>query len=196
MPKLGMKPIREEQVVEATKRCIVEKGFSNLSVKDISSEAGVSTGVMYHYFQNKEDILLKVIKEAFRRSYKQVLDNVEPTKPPVDKLMKYIETLIEVPKDNPDFFVILLNYLGQANSHAEINAIVKRFFTNVVAYVRATLDTVVEDTKMDPRKTGNLPEMIVALGLGLGVMWTIDSGFFDPDAMGKSSKELIRGYIA
>ena len=61
MPKIGMEEIRKDQVIKATERCIVEKGYSNMSVKDISAEASVSTGIIYHYFNNKEDLLLQVI---------------------------------------------------------------------------------------------------------------------------------------
>ncbi len=195
MPKQGMEPIRTNQVVEATKRCIVEKGVSNLSVKDIATEACVSTGIIYHYFDNKEDILLKVIKEAFRRSYEQVMENVEPVDSPGEKLWKYIEQLNEVPKGNPEFFIILLNYLGQAVSNQEINRIVTHFFHNVISYVDELLAAGTDAGVFRADRAKSLATIIVAIGLGLGAMWTIDPSTVDLDEMGTAFKDIVHSYI-
>ncbi len=195
MPKLGMEPIRTEQVVDATKRCIVKKGVSNLSVKDIASEARVSTGIIYHYFENKEDILLKVIREAFRRSHEQVLEKVEPIESPRDKLRAYIEQLSEVPKDNPEFFIILLNYLGQATSNQEINRIVTHFFGNVISYVEELLSTGAAAGVFKADRVKSLAPIIVAIGLGMGAMWTISPRTVDIEEMGMTFKDIVRAYI-
>jgi len=195
MPKLGMEAVRREQVIEAARKCIVDKGVANLSVKDIALAAGVSTGIIYHYFKNKEDVLLRVLRESFRKSYDQVMATVEPIKPPGDKLVKYIENLNQAPQDNPDFFVLLLNYLGQAKSHEAVNEIVQDFIRNVVSYVEDLIALGVAEDVFDQDKADHLPEMIVALGLGLGIMWTIDLDLFDPERMGKNLSELIGGYI-
>ena len=108
MPKLGMELIRKEQVIKATERCIIEKGLSNMSIKDIASKANVSTGIIYHYFKNKEDLLLQVIKESFGKSHKKVMETVEPLNSFSDKLNKHIENINAVPKENPDFYSVLL----------------------------------------------------------------------------------------
>ncbi|WP_259782840.1 choline-binding transcriptional repressor BetI [Aestuariispira ectoiniformans] len=57
MPKLGMEPIRRKQLIEATIASINEMGFANTTVKQISQRAGVSTGIIHHYFGGKEDLL-------------------------------------------------------------------------------------------------------------------------------------------
>jgi len=195
VPKLGMEAVRREQVIEAARKCIVDKGVANLSVKDIALAAGVSTGIIYHYFKNKEDVLLRVLRESFRKSYDQVMATVEPIKPPGEKLFKYIENLNQVPRDNPDFFVLLLNYLGQAKSHEPVQEIVRGFIRNVASYVEDLVALGVAEDVFARDKADHLPEMIVALGLGLGIMWTIEPGLFDLERMGRSFRELIGGYI-
>jgi AcrR family transcriptional regulator len=85
MPKLEMEDIRKEQVIEAAKNCIISKGLSNLSMKDISEEASVSTGIIYHYFKSKEDLLMQVLKTSFRQSHEKVMETVEPLQKPEEK---------------------------------------------------------------------------------------------------------------
>jgi AcrR family transcriptional regulator len=48
---------RREHVLDAAYRCFARKGFQATTIKDIAGEAGVSYGVVYHYFQTKEEIV-------------------------------------------------------------------------------------------------------------------------------------------
>jgi AcrR family transcriptional regulator len=41
-----------------------EKGYANITMKDIAAEIGVSTGTLYHYFSTKESILKQLISRA------------------------------------------------------------------------------------------------------------------------------------
>jgi AcrR family transcriptional regulator len=187
MPKLGMEDIRKEQVIKAAKSCIVNQGISNLSMKKLAEEAGVSTGIIYHYFKNKEDVLLQVLKESFRRSHEKVLETVNPIKNPADKLTRHLENINAVPRDNSDFYVVLLNFLGEATYNQEIRKIVAKFFKNLKVYIEQYMET--------ERYDKNLPVMIYALGMGLGIMWTVDQHLFDIDEMEKSIKKLFLGYM-
>ena len=195
MPKVGMEEIRREQVIAATTRCIVNKGMVNLSVKDIAAEAGVSTGIIYHYFKNKEEILMHVIKAAFQQSHQAVMDTVEPLDSPRDKLFKHIENINAVAKHNSEFYKLFLNYLGQTGSNEQVGAVVKKFFKNLRAYVQKYLTEGV-NREIFPSKTAkDLPAIIIALGMGLGIMWTVDQEAFDLDEMSETYKEVIGKFI-
>lgn len=184
MPKLGMDEIRKEQVLEAAKNCIIQSGISNLSMKAIAAEAGVSTGIIYHYFSNKEDLLLQVLKKAFHKSHEQVLQTVGPIKKPSKKLEKHLENINLVPRDNPDFYPLFLNYLGEANHHPEIRRLVKKFFQNLKAY----MDDYLQESGIQSHQ---LSTLVYAIGLGLGIMWTIDNEQFDMKEMENQLKRLF-----
>ena len=195
MPRLGMEEIRREQVIKATEKCIVEKGFSNMSVKDIANVANVSTGIIYHYFKNKEDLLLQVIKESFRKSHEEVMETVEPLKSFDEKLLKHIENINRVPKENPDFYTVFLNYLGQSSNNAEINKIIAKFLRNLRRYIDTYLRTGIDEGKLDPEKAKTLPAIVMGLGMGIGIQWMIDQDSFDIDEIGRTFCDLIKLYI-
>lgn len=185
MPKVGMEEIRKSQVLSAAKKCIINNGISNLSMKAIATEAGISTGIIYHYFKNKEDLLLQVLKDTFRSSHEQVLQTVEPLTDPKEKLLTHLVNINSVPKDNPDFYPLFLNYLGEANHHPEIQRIVVKFFNNLKAY----MDGYLKDSELE---INHLSAIIYAIGLGLGIMWTMDNGQFEMEEMEKSLKKLFQ----
>lgn len=70
MPKLGMPEIRRPQLIESTLLTIDEVGLQAATVAMISKRAGVSTGIISHYFGGKYGLL-----EATMRSVLKQLSN-------------------------------------------------------------------------------------------------------------------------
>src|SRR5438874_6003622 len=54
---------RRGQIIDAAMRVFAQKGFSRATNKDIAREAGITSGLIYHYFENKEALLKSVIEE-------------------------------------------------------------------------------------------------------------------------------------
>ncbi|WP_240684152.1 TetR/AcrR family transcriptional regulator [Bacillus infantis] len=192
MPKVGMEELRKEQIIAGTKSCIIKKGISHLSMKDIAAEADISTGIIYHYFKNKEELLLQVLKDSFRKSHEEVIQTVEPLQSPQEKLLRHIENINAVPKDNADFYPIFLNFLGEAVHNPDIRGIVIKFLRNLKSYIDGYYP--VDGTAEEPGRLKNLPVIVYALGLGLGIMWTMDKELYDIDDMEASLKDLILSF--
>ncbi|WP_457807838.1 transcriptional regulator BetI [Kushneria sp. EE4] len=57
MPKVGMEPIRRQQLIEATMATIDEAGLADSTIMQISRRAGVSAGIISHYFGGKDGLL-------------------------------------------------------------------------------------------------------------------------------------------
>jgi AcrR family transcriptional regulator len=55
---------RREQILEAALRVFARKGFARSTNKDIATEAGITPGLIYHYFESKEALLQAVIEGA------------------------------------------------------------------------------------------------------------------------------------
>ncbi|MEZ9443240.1 transcriptional regulator BetI [Vibrio sp. 10N.222.54.F12] len=67
MPKVGMPDIRKPQLVQATMTVIDRVGLHAASVALISKEAGVSTGIINHYFGGKHGLLEETMREILRQ---------------------------------------------------------------------------------------------------------------------------------
>jgi TetR/AcrR family transcriptional regulator, cholesterol catabolism regulator len=66
---------RREQIIDAAMRVFSQKGFTRATNKDIAREAGITPGLIYHYFENKE-ALLKAIVEG--RSPLRLVNTLSP----------------------------------------------------------------------------------------------------------------------
>lgn len=59
--------IRQESmnnIMEAAFKLIASQGYESTSISQIAAAAGVSKGLMYNYFESKEDLLEKLVSNA------------------------------------------------------------------------------------------------------------------------------------
>jgi TetR/AcrR family transcriptional regulator, cholesterol catabolism regulator len=63
---------RREQLLDAALKVFAEKGTDGASVKDIAAAAGVTQGLLYHYFESKDALLETLLRE---RGFLQQLRN-------------------------------------------------------------------------------------------------------------------------
>ena len=56
-----IKDKRVEEIFNAAKKALLEKGYNNTSMEDIISQTNLSKGGVYYYFKNKEDLFLNLL---------------------------------------------------------------------------------------------------------------------------------------
>src|SRR5882762_829905 len=66
---------RKEQIIDAAMRVFSEKGFVRATNKDIAREAGITPGLIYHYFESKEAVLKAIIET---RSPLHLVESLSP----------------------------------------------------------------------------------------------------------------------
>lgn len=61
MPKIVDHDSYRREILDKCFDLFSSRGYSNITMKEIAAEAGVSTGTLYHYFPTKESILGQLI---------------------------------------------------------------------------------------------------------------------------------------
>src|ERR1041385_6833359 len=54
---------RREQIIDAALLVFSQKGFERTTNKDIAQAAGITAGLIYHYFESKEELLKAAIEQ-------------------------------------------------------------------------------------------------------------------------------------
>lgn len=68
----------EEKILLVALELFSQKGYSGVSVRDISKVIGISQSALYKHYKNKEDILNKIIEEVDKRLKETYLKNEVP----------------------------------------------------------------------------------------------------------------------
>ena len=77
MPKLGMGPIRREQICRAAAAVISSRGFDGTTMRMVAEEAGVSTGMLNHYFSNRMEMLEETLLFVSQRQQARETDAID-----------------------------------------------------------------------------------------------------------------------
>jgi transcriptional repressor BetI len=91
LPKVGMEEIRRRQLIDATIASIHEVGFADSSLSRISAKAGVSTGIVHHYFEDKADLLEATLRQLGNNLHRAVVTRLTAAKTPVDRLLAVVD---------------------------------------------------------------------------------------------------------
>ncbi|WP_283136444.1 TetR/AcrR family transcriptional regulator [Rhizohabitans arisaemae] len=72
MPKIVDHAVRRQELVDACLRVVSRLGLAGTTTREISREAGVSHGIIAHYFSGKDDVL----RAALQRSYELLAERI------------------------------------------------------------------------------------------------------------------------
>src|SRR5882762_10380768 len=64
---------RRSQILDAALVCFAKRGFHQTSMHDISGEAGISVGLIYRYFENKEAVI-SAMADRHKQEIGEMLD--------------------------------------------------------------------------------------------------------------------------
>lgn len=92
----GLVEKRQEQISEAALKLFAQKGYHHTTVKDIARLSHISTGSVYDYVKNKEDILFLVSQKFFENLKETVEKTLHDLDDPLLKLKATIEATLTV----------------------------------------------------------------------------------------------------
>lgn len=85
---------KKEKIIKAGFELICEKGYHNINTSQIAKKAGVSTGIIYQYFNDKHDILIAGLEKYADDIFYPLL-NISDVKFNKEKISDIIKSTIE-----------------------------------------------------------------------------------------------------
>jgi len=104
---------RRRQLVAIGLSKIVETPIQDLSLDDVAAEAGISRGLLFHYFPTKTDFYLACIAAAGRRMLRTTAP--DPDVPPEEQVETVTRLMVEQIERRRDFYLALVHGHGVAD---------------------------------------------------------------------------------
>ncbi|QOJ28429.1 MAG: TetR/AcrR family transcriptional regulator [Ignavibacteriales bacterium] len=98
-----------QKILQAAVDLISEKGYHDVSVREICARAGVTKPVLYYYFKDKEDVLAELIQEGNRRFHHLIDKHILPDSPFIKQLEGLFEVYIRYTEENFSHIAIAIN---------------------------------------------------------------------------------------
>jgi TetR/AcrR family transcriptional regulator, fatty acid metabolism regulator protein len=108
---------RRRQILDAAIRVFAHQGFHACRVSDIAREAGVAYGLVYHYFDSKDQVLNELFAERWSLLLAAIREVDERPIAPREKLDAVAGFIIDSYRHDPDLMkVIIFEVTRAANS--------------------------------------------------------------------------------
>ncbi|SEF84844.1 transcriptional regulator, TetR family [Eubacterium ruminantium] len=112
MTRKEQKEERREKILMTALTLFVERGYYDTKITDIALAVPMSTGLMFHYFKSKEELLLELVKMGASGT-RSASENGMADIPPDIYLEKFLEQLFSYAKEQPWVFNMFV-LMGQA----------------------------------------------------------------------------------
>ncbi|NKI18073.1 TetR/AcrR family transcriptional regulator [Spongiibacter sp. KMU-166] len=108
---------RREEVAEAAARLIAEQGLDALTTRALAKSLGCSIGVLSHYFNSKEDIVIAAFRWADQRIDLRMQEAIANDAPGLEDFFPVIKAGLPLDKESDLEWRVRLNLHAFALSH-------------------------------------------------------------------------------
>lgn len=181
MPKVVDHGSRRREIARAVWRSVGRVGLDAVTVREIAEEAGYSTGVLAHYFEDKDEMLL----HALRVSVELAIERAERAEgsgglggaTAREALREGLAGCLPLDSSRRDEWRVWLAFWGRAAADDALAAEQRGWYERWRGLVRALI--------LDCQEEGTLPaeldaaresDVLVALVDGIGLQATLEAG--------------------
>ena len=170
-----IKDERREDILAAARTVFGRKGLAGAKISDVAQAAGLSHGLVYHYFDSKEAIYADLVEALFARATLD-LQRLERGKgSPVARIRAFLEQRLERIRTEPDMFGIVM----QACLHpdaipASTRAALETFATRCMRVMTKTITAGQLHGEVIEGDPTELSAALFALVNGLAMFQTVD----------------------
>jgi TetR/AcrR family transcriptional repressor of bet genes len=109
-----MGPIRREQICRAAAVVISREGFAGSTMRMVAEEAGVSTGMLNHYFANRQDLLTQALLYVSQRTQERYREAIVDIPAGMGRLTALLDSALSDDEEMTQTWRVWINAYAEA----------------------------------------------------------------------------------
>lgn len=115
---------RRADFVDATIQCLADVGYRDTTVRRIASAAGVTPGLLRHYYSGKDELVAEAYKTLAHRALSEITRQaVDAGSDPTQQLSAFITASFRKPNLDPALLRIWINFWSLIHTDQEVRKI-------------------------------------------------------------------------
>ena len=181
-----MKPVRRRQLIAAAVASIHEFGLAEATLARIARKAGVSTGIIHHYFRDKNDLIFETMRSLLEDLRIETVDRLRRANLPRDRLGAIIDASFAPQQFSMEVMTAWLALYGSAQNSPQLARIFGIYGRRLNSNLRHAFSHL-----MDPQAARLAAEGTAAMIDGLWLQYALRGRSRDPD----SARRMVQSYI-
>ena len=136
MPKTGMAPLRRRAFVEAAIRSIHDRGVVDLTTGDVAREAGLSQGLVHHYFGSKSALIIATMRHLLTEFGTGIRERLHRAESPRERLSAIIDGSFCAEQLRPEVISAWLTFYVQAHTEPAVRRLLRIYARRLISNLR------------------------------------------------------------
>jgi AcrR family transcriptional regulator len=195
-PKVGVAPLRREQIVRATIRCLAREGYAGLTMKRVAREARVSQGILHYYFADKRAILVAALETAVADLDRRVAAaQARSGRDPRARLRALVRACLASSREDRATWIVFVEFWGAMVHDARLRAINADLYARMRRLIGALVRQGARAGRFRPVPPERAAAVILGLLDGVSLQLTFDAGVFSVATATEFCEDALTRYL-
>jgi AcrR family transcriptional regulator len=136
--------MRRDQICRGAATVIAREGFTGATMRMVAEEAGVSTGMLNHYFANRKHLLTQSLVFVSERSYERARASMEDLPPGRARLDAFLDSMFH-DREAADAWRVWVNAYGEAVHLREVRLTMESLLATWYGLISHAIEELVPD---------------------------------------------------
>lgn len=189
---------RRKDLIAATLDSISDHGLEGATVRDIAARAGVTGGLIRHYFSGKDEMVQAAYREMLAGMTKTAVDAMaEGGMEPRRRLHNFIVANVSAPIADPKALSLWAAFIGRVRSNEDLTRINRENYLIFVGILEDLVEAVLaaESKKPAVQEVRDLAVAINGLIDGLWLENSLGSDLFDEGRLSQIALDAVEAIM-
>jgi TetR/AcrR family transcriptional repressor of bet genes len=149
LPKRGMEPVRRRQLIDAAIATLRQHGWHDTTVVRIGREAGLSPGIIHHYFESKDHLLAAAMRRILVEFREEVSGRLAAAHGPRARLQAVVDGCFATSQFRPETCAAWLAFWAQAPFAPPLGRLRELYLARLRSNLVADLRRLLPDSRVD-----------------------------------------------
>ncbi|MDR0242923.1 MAG: TetR/AcrR family transcriptional regulator [Burkholderia sp.] len=196
MPKIVDRDEKRREIGQVILRVMGRDGLGALTIRGIAREGGFSSGVLAHYFTNKEEMVQFAFETVAEMAFERIHEKLAVARSGLQKLQILVEELLPSHEDDIES-IVAIAFWGTALHDEPLLQQFHDRYENWRNHVRDALMEAVANGEIErPQHVEDEVDLIVSATDGLLVSLTLDPKRFSKARKARLVSRIVSGLSA
>lgn len=190
--RTASKEARRQQLIEATIKCISERGIGSTTLGDVAREAGLSQGIVNLHFESKDNLFnetLRYLAEEYKSLFEKTLEKSGPDA--ADKLLALMELDLKPSVCDQKKIAVWFGFWGEVKAMPAYRKMCNDYDRGYDRVIERLSKEMITEGKYDNINAKNIADVLSSLTNGLWLSCLMSPKNWDRHA----ALESVKGYL-
>ena len=181
------KAVTRQKLIDATQEVIVQKGYTQVDILDITEQANVSRGTFYQHFRNKEECVRALMQQGFDALSAEISGSkvTFPSRP--EWAMRSFSRVFNWADEHRELLTVMVG----GTVSPELNAFGRDYMTQVIERHILEDPVLLEQSQLQLYPADVLAQIVTGMVIQVLGWWLNNETEYSPEHMGKMLRDII-----